>query len=1158
MPELLREPARLRRRLERLERKRRADGADDTYWEAIAEGCFRLAVHRSTPVHEATGLLQRAAKIDGGNPKYPYHLGRIFLAHGRLDLAKEWFGVASRLCPTSHRIWTHISLLQRELNERFRTDQTVLTDDLRKRADSLAEQVGKGANRVDESLLSFQPRKRKEAKTKSRAAVAAGPGTSESGDGKPTSTPNVRRFQNPKSCRWSGVIDLKAEQSLESAPTQGTAGILLELLGQLRSIADERKGGLTGLAVLAVDWLVRGYPPSTIRRLIEELEIPATDPSVELMATCCRLFEVDEAELPSLLAECVHENRVPALLAAVIHERRLLWNVPRLDSLGAVFRTAERLLDRAERMDGDGREDHDELCEQAGAMVELLDRTRESKRKPLPALQVVIEKRDEPGSEADEIRQRLRDLGCQAEEFDTQFRKDRERLKELIAKSKKETLDETDLSAATSISERVKSMLARCEEAIKYLDQIKLPEELKSEKTTQERKRVKQAYVDLMTNKGRFGRDLEKLPKPGREDTTSQNDRLAAAAEQEPTDPLELLAHRLRSVESSIREDFDRAERTFADYGDGAHQLAPLNALRRSVRARKAEALYRLGRRQEARRAWLATLREDPLDAGALKNVAVCDSARGDLARQLQSWKSYVEMLYYFDIVARNPRPHAKERAAFHRDFAGAFAPRFLTEDRMDLEKVETAELGSFLASPRLAVFLGHKLLEILNERLDYHSPPILLGVDRSAREESRARARNNNHLFVDTVSELLPDRIRNAFCGITRSQIDAAFEATASTRRLTLKQDPQYSEEKERHAKWLREFVQFKVRLFTLMRDRLQSLVELPTLEWIEQLRALDSVPIGNSPEFLQQFVENWEQYVGLMGTLEDAAFTVAVNSGKQALVRPLLPKRLEADDCPKQLLQVALSCEVEAIETVKKDLGEEPFAEVLGRWLERPGADAAISSRTTEPDPEPALRELDTVHRVFGLVERRLDRAREALADAEGQETGDEEISAGELEELGERLTKTKVHVFLSPFVGRYKEIMSQAEGGIRTDSQAEQITEQLQELRRSVAALEPLIGNDDDYGKLVEAIDKNLDGLQSRAETELVNQHVVRFKALMASVKSPLSPAEGERLRGGMLALKQSVADCRGKVGGDEAIKALDDLSTAIDRVLTQLKG
>jgi tetratricopeptide (TPR) repeat protein len=1118
MPELLREPVELRRRIETLEQDRPAGKSDDEYWEALAEACFRLAVHHTTPVLEATALLQRAAKIDGSNPKYPYHLGRIFLSHGRLDLARKWLSAAAKLCPTSHRIWTHISLLQRELNERFRTDQTVLQDDLRKRAEELAGHVKDGADRVDESLLEFDPRKRAGAqRPDDQAAAAAGPAKSESGDGKPESTTDVRRVQNAGRCRWSGVIDLQAEQSLEAAPRQETARLLLALLAKLRATAGERKGGPTGLVVLAVDWLVRGYPVSTIRQLIEELQTPATDPCLELLAICCALVEADEAELPQMLADCVRGNTVPPLLAAVIHERRLLWSVPQLQRLGAVCRKAERLLDRIERVEGDGQESRDALRERAGAMTELLDRvTRELDRKPPAALEAIIEERGGPGSETDDTGHRFQELGREAEALETQVGVDWQQLKELIEKNEKGPLDEADLAVAAAISERIESMLARCGAVIKYLEETKRSGALESKEATQELERLKQAYLKLKRNKGRFGPRLEGLRLP-KVDEPAPADGPAVAPERLPTDPVELLAHRLRTVENRIREVFDSAETTFAPYSDGALQLAPIKTLRRGLRARKAEALYRLGRRQEARRIWVAMLREDPLDASAAKNVAVCDSVRRDMARHLQSWKSYIELLYYFDIVACDPRPHARERAEFHRDFAGAYAPRFLAEEKVDPEKVDITELSAFLTSPRLAVFMGHKLLEIMNERLAYNSPPIILGIDRSAREEAREQARNNTQVFVRTVGASLPDRIREAFCDILRNHIDAAFEATASARRLTLKQDPYYSEEKKRYAKWLTEFGDFKIRLFNVTAHHLRNLLELPTLEWMEQLRILDSVPIGNSPEFLQQHVKHPDQVPGLMGSLENAA----------------------------------VRAKQDAVKEIKEHIGEPAFTEILERWIGR-------LAGTPGPDPHPLLRELDALHRILNLVQRRLDREREARAAAEGRESADRDISADEAEEFGKQVVGAIAQVFLSPFIGKFNEIMEQAQAGIETDSQARRIESQLEPLRRTVAALEPLIGTDEDYRKLAEAIDSLLGNLQARPETEIVNALAARYTELLKTATPPLSRDEVKRLRSEMLKLKKDVADCRGKVHGADAMKGLDELSAAIDGVLTQLEG
>ena len=90
------------------------------------------------------------------------------------------------------------------------------------------------------------------------------------------------------------------------------------------------------------------------------------------------------------------------------------------------------------------------------------------------------------------------------------------------------------------------------------------------------------------------------------------------------------------------------------------------------------------------------------------------------------------------------------------------------------------------------------------------------------------------------------------------------------------------------------------------------------------------------------------------------------------------------------------------------------------------------------------------------------------------------------------------------------------------------------------------------------VAEAIDKTLGDLQSRAELDIVNEVVARYTDLMEPIKPPLSTAEGERLRSEMLKLKKSVAECRGKVHSADAMKRLDELSTAIDNVLTQLEG
>src|SRR5262245_53012171 len=111
----LRDPHRLRVHLQKLLGVKKDRALTREERETLAECSFRLGVDGATPVQEALGHLQTALKYDGTNPKYAYHLARLYFLHGDFDRAAIWIQNAVHQCPTSHRVWTHISLLQKEL-----------------------------------------------------------------------------------------------------------------------------------------------------------------------------------------------------------------------------------------------------------------------------------------------------------------------------------------------------------------------------------------------------------------------------------------------------------------------------------------------------------------------------------------------------------------------------------------------------------------------------------------------------------------------------------------------------------------------------------------------------------------------------------------------------------------------------------------------------------------------------------------------------------------------------------------------------------------------------------------------------------------------------------------------------------------------------------
>jgi tetratricopeptide (TPR) repeat protein len=330
------------------------------------------------------------------------------------------------------------------------------------------------------------------------------------------------------------------------------------------------------------------------------------------------------------------------------------------------------------------------------------------------------------------------------------------------------------------------------------------------------------------------------------------------------------LEEALHLTEKEIGKAYQRAYDSFQAYSPRSRRMAPLHALWYSLAARHAEALYRLGRRCEARRIWNQMLLEDRLDSKVLKNLSVCDTGAGDVARTLNSWRSYVEMLYCHDLIADSPRSQARSRAEFHRAIGNAYAPAFLV-DKLDTDwhnKVEGPaflDFISFVGSPsRVQNFIDHKWLEFINARLDCSSPPLIVGVSRSEGEEVRTTARDKMLAFLEKTAPLLPERVGRAFPKLVKRHLEQAFAACASAKRLTLKKDPRYPEEKDRLLQVLSDICQLKIKLFQIAMQkagqywtpspRIRELARhMTSVDFLAQLARLDDIPIDLSNEFLQ-----------------------------------------------------------------------------------------------------------------------------------------------------------------------------------------------------------------------------------------------------------------------------------------------------------------
>jgi hypothetical protein len=325
--------------------------------EAVAEALFRLAVHPDTPGERAVSALQRAVRFDGNNPKLAYHLARVLFVHGKLDEAAHWFSRAVSLSPTSHRIWSHICLLQRELNQRYKGDDRYEADELKDKSFEIARRVAEGRDGMEPGLLVFEP-SRSRASIEEEARQHKAPGDHRAGQEEPAVAEEsgaeppfreVPRAQRPHTCRWAGIHAIDAMTTLEASPSAYARVQLLTELRQLALRAVTNPAGITPFCITAIMALARGYPAALVRELWDRMLVLAEHPVASLLLTTLELREADEERLPALLDDALGAGTIPPVLAALLHERRLGWR-PVLLQGSSHYRDARRLLRECRRL----------------------------------------------------------------------------------------------------------------------------------------------------------------------------------------------------------------------------------------------------------------------------------------------------------------------------------------------------------------------------------------------------------------------------------------------------------------------------------------------------------------------------------------------------------------------------------------------------------------------------------------------------------------------------------------------------------------------------------------------------------------------------------------------------------------------------------------
>jgi hypothetical protein len=330
---------------------------DDIQIDPYLESGFRLAVLPETSPQEALALLSLCRRLDPLNPRYAFHTARLYFAAGELDAAREWLRAAYRLSPTSHRIWAHIVQLQWAVNQQVEGDSRFDTLALRDCADGIIAAIRSGQDTLAPEFLQLTPvesagekvRVEKERKAQ-RGRGSAEPDRRAREPATPA--PSASRLATPRiagerACRWSGIDHLVLERMLAGKCSQQTVDMALPLLEQIARDARRRRGGVAGFVTLAVEWLILGYPPETIRRLLPVVGAGTkpTSPSLELAEIVVRCFELPPSEVPAELVLGLVVGKLPVALAAMIHRRRAL-HAPIVFSAVREYRAARTLIGR--------------------------------------------------------------------------------------------------------------------------------------------------------------------------------------------------------------------------------------------------------------------------------------------------------------------------------------------------------------------------------------------------------------------------------------------------------------------------------------------------------------------------------------------------------------------------------------------------------------------------------------------------------------------------------------------------------------------------------------------------------------------------------------------------------------------------------------------
>ncbi len=863
---------RLSERIKWLDARCRTEDKTATDIEALAEAHFRFALCPDTTPAETVRRLRRAIRLDSTNPKFPYHLARVLLSHGKLSVASKWIRRAADLCPTSHRIWTHVCLLQLELNFQYYGDRKYEPDDLRRRASRIFEAVRNGEDAIDRELLTFKPpesrayreermhRTDHHAPEESRAAVSAEtvaevPNDAGLKDSAKLLRTTVNRMLDPRRCRWSGLYELEIESHLEAEANQASAHKMLPLLQQVAALATASPRRAASFAILAVQWLVCGYPVRTIRELCPPDPDGASNPAAELLDLVCRIREAKDSDVLAMLAQAARTEMLPPYLIAALHRRYVLGRSLEF-KLYSSYRRMQRQL-RALSQIPAGTAMPDALKREAGASVKRVEHAIESLNvssfKTLDSDDIFAVTEALSPEEACRQLKRLTDT---AERLKTQSDRLFESAKADSSWTGAQLRTAHDIiplltrKAGEGLSE-----LDKIQEGLRALELL----ECRAEISTQIQQCQRVFREVAMT--GRLSKALRRIEK----------DLNLTPPLGEGDDELERLESRARDITQRIHGRLAAAQEALTIYPQDVQVAPPIRRLRALIEQQAAEAQYRLGHLDVARRLWLEILRTDATHVSILRNLAVSDSCSMDTGRSSASWSRYAEALYYLDVVAGDPVLHAKERVDLHRQIARAYGSTFLNSKRDPrwIDSIDERDvIAGFTNVARIRAYANHRLLEAFNAKLLFRSPVLSLGVGRTESADQFDAANQQLHAFAEACRSMFPPRTRDSFVKLCQDHFDRARDSCRKVDSLTLQADPGYDGEKDRQKEWLGDVLDLRYRL-SVIGSVCKTLVGSSALIGLIELAfRLEEIPLGLSRTLLDEVArtfapQNPDQFV-------------------------------------------------------------------------------------------------------------------------------------------------------------------------------------------------------------------------------------------------------------------------------------------------------